>query len=152
MIRKKFYDPGKSTVLRRRCCLGEKARYAKLDSFGRRFAVPCCAGNIFPVMGSHPSRSSVAENARAMGLDEDHMPFARMAKAIPPVYAAFLFGQVVRHVLKSNYGVDVPSWDEAQGDLPRARRHMVHLLRGGGGPSPNLGVELKAHEASPDII
>ena len=77
-----------------------------------------------------------------MGLDEDHMPFARMAKAIPPVYAAFLFGQVVRHALKSRFGVSVPSWDDAQSDLPRARREMAHLLRGAGGVSPHMGVEL----------
>ena len=71
------------SALRSRSCLGERARYTKLDSFGRRFTVPCCSGNIYPVMGSYPSKSSEAENARAMGLDPGHMPFARMAKAIP---------------------------------------------------------------------
>ena len=100
--------------LRARCCLGERARYAKLDTFGRRMAVPCCQGNIFPVMGRCPSKSTVAENARAMGLDEGHMPFARMAKAIPPAYASFLFGHMVRRTLKERYGVCVPSWDDAQ--------------------------------------
>ena len=65
------------------------------------------------------------------------------------VYAAFLFGQVVRHVLKTEYGVHVLSWDEARGDLPRARRQMAHLMRGGGGPNPNMGVELRASGPEP---
>lgn len=76
--------------LRARCCLGSRARYAKLDAFGRRMRRPCCSGNIYPVMGSAPSRSTEGENARAMGLDPGHMPFARMAKAIPPAYAALI--------------------------------------------------------------
>eukprot|EP00966_Prymnesium_polylepis_P295871 6833407-Prymnesium_polylepis.1 len=45
-----------STVLQRPArlleegsCLGSLARYARLDPFGRRFQVPCCAGNIHTV-------------------------------------------------------------------------------------------------------
>ena len=135
---------GRGAALRARCCLGAKARYAKLDCFGRRLPVPCCEGNIYPVMGKAPSRSSVADNARAMGLDVDHMPFARMAKAIPPSYASFIFGEITRHVLRSQYGLLAPSWGEAQKDLAGARREMALWTRGGGGTDPSQGVEFTA--------
>ena len=77
-----------------------------------------------------------------MGMDAGHMPFGRMAKAIPPAYASYLFGFMVRHTLKSKFGISAPSWDEAQEDLPRERRRMNHLLRGAGSTNPVQGVEL----------
>ena len=135
-------------ALRARCCLGAKARYAKLDCFGRRLRVPCCQGNIYPVMGQSPSRSSLAENARAMAIDVGHMSFARMAKAIPPAYSAFIHGSIMRHVLWTKYGLRVPSWREAQADLPKARRDLAFWMRGGGGPSPSMGVEFYGPENS----
>ena len=95
-------------------------------------------------MGRSPSHSTPAENARAMGLDVGHMPFNRMAKAIPPAYSAYLFGFMVRYALKSRVGVEVPSWDEALSGLPKARREMTHLLRGAGSVNPTQGVELAA--------
>ena len=136
-------------ALRERSCLGERARYAKLDHFGRRFTVPCCKGNLFPVMGTHPSKSSASENARAMGVDVGHMPFARLAKAIPPIYSAYLLGFMVRHTLRQRFGVAALTYDEALRDLPRARRQMRHLLRGAGGDDPRQGVELAAPEMGP---
>ena len=137
------------SALRSRCCLGARARYAKLDAFGRRMSSPCCMGNIYPVMGSAPSRSSLEDNARAMGLDVGHMPFARMAKAIPPAYAAMIYGEIARHVLRRDYGINALRWDEAQDNLPKARREMVLLLRGGGGVDPNQGVEFSKAEDLP---
>ena len=69
------------------------------------------------------------------------MPFARMAKAIPPAYSALIAGEITRSVLRTKYGLAVESWDEAQADLPRARRDMAMWMRGGGGADPNQGVE-----------
>ena len=134
--------------LRTRSCLGGRARYTKLDHFGRRFAVPCCQGNLFPVMGSYPSRSSPEENARAMGIDEGHMPFERLAKAIPPAYSAYLMGFFVRHTLRQRYGVEALTYDEALEDMPKARRQMSHMLRGAGGADPRQGVEFAKESGS----
>ena len=71
------------------------------------------------------------------------MDFDRMSKAVPPVYASFAFGQLARHTLRQRYGLDVPSYDAARLDLPRARRRMLHLRRGAGGTSASLGMQLE---------
>ena len=80
--------------LRARSCLGGRARYDRLDRFGMRMRVPCCSGNTYAIMGDAPRRCTADECADAMGLDRGHMPFGRMAKAIPPAYASDLLGQV----------------------------------------------------------
>ena len=74
-------------------------------------------------------------------MDAGHMGFTGLAKAIPPAFAAFLFGQVVRHVLRSRFGLQVRSYDEALCDMPRARRELRHWRRGAGGVSDRQGVE-----------
>ena len=91
-------------------------------------------------MGGAPRRSTVEQCASAMGLDAGHMGFDRMAKAIPPAYASFAFGQMVRYVLRARYGLTVPSFDEARRDWPGARRQMQFWRRGAGGTSPALGL------------
>jgi hypothetical protein len=73
--------------LRARTCLGGRRRWLRLDPFGRPVRAACCAGNLFAVQGSNPTRSSVAENAHAMGVDPSHMRWAGLAQAIPPAYA-----------------------------------------------------------------
>ena len=133
--------------LRARCCLGARARYDRLDRFGMRFRAPCCGGNIFAVMGDAPRRSTLEENARAMGLDVGHMPFGRMAKAIPPAYACAVVGQIVRHVLRTRFGVPALSYDEALLDMSRARRQLDHWGRGAGGVSQLAGLELVSRVA-----
>jgi hypothetical protein len=59
--------------LRARTCLGGRRRWLRLDPFGRPVRAACCAGNLFAVQGSNPTRSSVAENAHTMGVDPSHM-------------------------------------------------------------------------------
>ena len=53
-------------ALRRGCCLGERNRYGRLDSFKMPCRVPCCRGNIFSVMGSAPYMCTEAQEAAAM--------------------------------------------------------------------------------------
>ena len=151
LVTSSFLAPGGS-ALRERCCLGGRARYDRLDRFGMRMRTPCCQGNIFAVMGDAPRRSTAAECARAMGLDLDHMPYSRMAKAIPPAYASDILGQIARHVLRVRFGVPALSYDDALLDLPRARRQLSHWLRGAGGISPSRGMELtRGAAASPSV-
>ena len=138
-----YLAPGGSQ-LRSRCCLGEHARYDRLDTFGRRMRVPCCRGNTFAVMGGAPRRSTVAQCAEAMGLDIGHMGFDRMAKAIPPAYASYTLGAMVRHVLQTRFGIRALSFDEARSDWPAAQRQMRLWIRGAGGVSPTLGLRLEA--------
>ena len=59
--------------LRARTCLGGRRRWLRLDPFGRPVRAACCGGNLFAVQGGNPTRSSVAENAHAMGIDASHM-------------------------------------------------------------------------------
>ena len=147
----RFLAPGGS-ALRDRCCLGGRARYDRLDRFGMRMRTPCCRGNLFAVMGDAPRRSTVAECARAMGLDHDHMPYSRMSKAIPPAYASDILGQIARHVLRVRFGLPVRSYDEALSDFPQARRELSHWLRGAGGVSSTQGLELTRRGAATPTV
>ena len=144
-----------STVLQRPArlleegsCLGSLARYARLDSFGRRFQVPCCAGNIHTVVGESP-KGGLEAAAAAMGLDVGHMPFSHMRKALPPAYVSFLAGSAALDSLRRDYGLPVLSFSQAQADLPAARRQLQHWRRGAGGQSPSLGLALTPPSGEP---
>ena len=76
--------------LRQRSCLGPRRRWLRLDPLGRPMRRPCCAGNLFPVQGRRPTRSSLEENAHAMGVDEGHMTWPGLAQSIPPAMAQLL--------------------------------------------------------------
>ena len=80
-------------LLRSRCCLGRHARYPRLDVYGLPMAHACCDGSCFSVVSGAPKNSTHAQNAAAMGVDVGHMPYASLAKSIPPAYAAFAVGQ-----------------------------------------------------------
>ena len=127
--------------LRRRCCLGARARFERFDRFGRRVSHPYCSGNIIPILGTSPGRCSGNENFAAMGVNPAHMSYPRLAKAIPPPFSQHLCGQLTRHVLRARFGVDVPSFDLAYEMGPRAARMLNHLLRGAGGPSASAGLD-----------
>ena len=75
-------DLKRGEELRARTCLGGRRRWLRLDPFGRPVRTACCEGNLFAVQGSNPTRSSVAENAHAMGVDPSHMRWAGLAQAI----------------------------------------------------------------------
>ena len=112
--------------LRRRCCLGARARFDRLDRFGRRVSHPCCSGNIFPILGTSPGRCSEEESFAAMGVDLAHMSYSRLAKAILPPFAQHLCGQLTRHILRARFGVDVPHFDLAHEMGPRVARMLNH--------------------------
>ena len=133
-------------ALRRRSCLGMRARFDRLDRFGLGLRVrsPCCRGNIVPIMGTSPLRCTFEESAEAMGIEVGHMPCDRLAKAISPAYAQHLLGCVARHALKVKFGLCVPSYAESQEIGPRAEREMKHRLRGAGGVSESQGLEFIA--------
>ena len=107
--------------LRARTCLGGRRRWLRLDPFGRPVRTACCAGNLFAVQGSNPTRSSVAENAYAMGVDPSHMRWAGLAQAIPPAYAELLVGQAAMHECWNKYGVPRMTYDEYVADPMGAR-------------------------------
>ena len=70
--------------LRHRCCLGPRRRWMRLDplSADPYAKTVLCRGNLYPVQGRTPSRSSVEENARAMcGRGrEPHMSWSGLAQ------------------------------------------------------------------------
>mmetsp|Transcript_66296 Transcript_66296/g.198036 ORF Transcript_66296/g.198036 Transcript_66296/m.198036 type:complete len:2091 (+) Transcript_66296:2828-9100(+) len=128
--------------LRLHCCLGGKARYPRLDPFGRPIRRACCEGNIYTVVGASPSASTLEENAAAMGFDAGHASYAGLAEAIPPVYTSFIFGLAVQHVLRRDFGLPVVSYAQMRTDPVRYRGLLRHWRRGGGGTSAALGSEL----------
>ena len=74
-----------------------RARFPRLDCFGRKWVEPCCAGNVFAVQGHSPMGGPAEEHARAMGIDAGHMPFRQLAKALPPAYISYAVGQMAMH-------------------------------------------------------
>ena len=127
-------------ALRRGCCLGERNRYGRLDSFKMPCRVPCCRGNIFSVMGSAPYMCTEAQEAAAMGLDSGHMPHHKMSKALPPAYMEYVTGQLAMHTLRVRYGVIPISFSEMLAAPAKSRRALALLARGAGGTSPSLGM------------
>ena len=127
-------------ALRRRSCLGARARYRRRDCFGRTWHVPCCEGNLYAIHGDSVRGGTAADHAAAMGVDAAHMPYDHLVKAVPPAYASFVVGQMVRLELRRRFGISALSYDEALSDLPEARRSLRHLMRGAGGTSASLGL------------
>lgn len=87
----------------------------------------------------------MGECASAMGVDLDHMDYAGLTQAIPPVYGDYIFGQAAMREVEKRFGLRAITFDEYLAHPERSRRQMGHWLRGVGGASPDQGVEL--HEA-----
>ena len=137
-------------VLERRCCLGARARFRRRDFFGRAMHVACCDGNIFAVQGATPVGGTEAQMAMSMGLDPGHMPFARVAKALPPAYMAYCTGLAAMHVVSQRFGFAPVSYDAFLAAPGVSRRRMAHLLdEGAGGMSPHTGVSLQRAPGAP---
>ena len=132
---------GGGDALRRRTCLGHRRRWRRLDPFGRPDLHDCCAGNLWAVQGDKLYRCTHDECSVAMGLDPDHMSYAGMTQAIPPVYARLLFAQACMRDLENEFGIVPLTYDEMSENPDRCRRQMAFWLRGAGGASPEQGVE-----------
>lgn len=89
-------------------------------------------------------RRTMCECPAAMGLDEDHMDQQGLARAAPPVYGEYVFGQAAMQEVKRRFGLEAITFDEYLANPERSRRLMSHWLRGVGGASPDQGVELVA--------
>lgn len=66
-------------------CLGGRRRFLRLDPMGRPDRHVCCAGNLYAVQGTAPTRSTVEENAAAMGIDAGHMGWETLAQSVMPL-------------------------------------------------------------------
>ena len=135
-------EPGE--VLRARCCLGARRRWRRLDPFGRPERRPCCGGNTFAVQGTTPWRCTAAQCAEAMGVDEGHMEYERLAQAIPPAYSQLVFSQMCMAIARERFGAPAITYDDMVREPTRTRRLLAHWLRGAGGESPAAGLELVA--------
>ena len=135
--------------LRARTCLGGRRRWLRLDPFGRPVRAACCGGNLFAVQGGNPTRSSVAENAHAMGIDASHMRWTGLAQAIPPAYAELLVGQAAMYECWTKYGVPMMTYDDYVADSRVCARRMSAWLRGAGEAAPHAGLELVGPVAAP---
>ena len=127
-------------ALRRDSCLGPTRRWRRLDPFGRPEMTECCAGNIIPVQGKAPVGCTLEQSAVAMGIDPSHMPYERLAQAIPPVYEQLVFTQACMAACHRDYGVPSITFDEMLLDPEASRRTLAFWLRGAGAPSPDAGL------------
>ena len=134
--------------LRHRCCLGPRRRWMRLDPFGRPIRQPCCRGNLYPVQGRAPTRSTVEENARAMGVDESHMSWSGLAQSIPPDMAELVAGQLAMSVASLRYGAPRITFDDFEANPAWARRTMHRWMRGAGDDSRDAGLEIVGAAAS----
>ena len=126
-------------VLRCRTCLGHRRRWRRVDRWGRP-EPECCAGNIYAVQGREPYKCTAAECARAMGVDEGHMSYDRLAQALPPAYVQLLYSQMCMRILQAEYGMSPITFDEYLRDPANARKHVGLWMRGAGDPSPAAGM------------
>ena len=129
-------------ALSRRSCLGARSRYGRLDPFGRPVAGPCCSGCIYAVHGSRPFGGTHAQMAAAMGIDAEHMPYARLVKALPPAYLSLLVGQMAMRQVEAGFGIAPITFDDFEASPSECRQRMRHLLRGAGGETPTLGLQM----------
>ena len=130
-------------ALRRDTCLGPTRRWRRLDPFGRPELSGCCEGNIIPVQGKAPVGCTLEGSALAMGIDPAHMPYERLAQAIPPVYEQLVFAQACMAACRRDYGVPTITFDEMMLDPDTARATLRFWLRGAGDPAPDAGLALQ---------
>lgn len=128
--------------LRQRSCLGPRRRWLRLDPLGRPVRLPCCRGNLFPVQGRAPTRSTVHENAEAMGMDPGHMTWAGLAQSIPPPMAQLVTSQLAMRVAHERFGAPLITYDEMLDRPSWARRQLSRWLRGTGDDRASAGAEL----------
>ena len=126
--------------LRARCCLGYRNRWRTFDEFGRPYLDYCCQGNVFVPIGDKPWRCTQSECAEAMGLDMSHMPYDRLAQAVPPDYSQWIFGQMCMSIVQAEYGCPAISFDEMKARPAQAKRVLAQWLRGVGADQPSAGM------------
>jgi hypothetical protein len=136
------YLRGPGLALRSRGCLGSRRKLKRLDPFGRPELVDCCRGTLYPVQGKTPVGFTAEEGAMAMGLEVGHMPFERMAQAVPPAYGEWGFGQACMEWCARRFGVPRISFDEMRRDPAAARRQLAFWLRGAGAEEADAGMQL----------
>ena len=101
----------------------------RLNPLGRPDRTVCCAGNLYAVQGNAPTRSTVDENAWAMGVDAGHMSWNALAQSIPPPMAQLVASQMAMHACHDDYGVPMITYDEMVASPVRARRLMARWFR-----------------------
>ena len=115
--------------LRARCCLGARRRWRRFDLFGRPEQVPCCAGNTFAVQGTTPWRCTLGECAAAMGIDDGHMGYDRLAQSLPPAYIELVFSQMCMRTAHARFGAPVITFDEMMARPRECKRELARWLR-----------------------
>ena len=140
---------GPAARLAGRCCLGQRRRWRRRDSFGRPVG-PCCGGNIFSPLGEHPMRCSVEQCADAMGVDVGHMSYPRLAQSIPPDYNRLRYAQCCAAIAKDQFGAPFISFDEMRRRPAWAKREIARWLRGAGDAEPATALEWQGRAAAPE--
>ena len=133
---------GPADRLRDMCCLGERNRWRSFDEFGRPYLSPCCKGNVYVPIGDTPWRCTTEECAMAMGMDPCHMPYDRLAQAVPPVYSQWIFSQMCMQIVHAELGCPIYTFDQMKATPAVARRTIAQWLVGIGADQPSAGLAL----------
>lgn len=85
--------------------------------------------------------SSIPTGDEVFGLDAGLLA-APGASRYPPIFASYVYGQLAMWAAKQGYGVPSIAFDERCSRPAPAARTLSHWLRGAGGASPHLGMQL----------
>ena len=129
-----------ANALRSRCCLGCRSKWRERDEFGRPWLSSCCEGNVYAPLGTRPWRCTDAECADAMGLDDGHMAYDRLAQAVPPAYGQWVYGQMCMQAAHREYGCPIITFDMLMAHPVIARRTLAQWLSGAGDDNPSAGL------------
>ena len=135
--------------LRARCCLGARSKWRPFDEFGRPWTRPCCEGNVYAPLGKLPWKCTHTECAHAMGVDEGHMSYDRLAQAVPPAYAQLVYAQMCMRAAHQEYGCPVVTFDDLRARPIWARRTLAPWHRGAGDDAHDAGLALALRVPGP---
>ena len=77
-----------------------------------------------------------------MGVDVGHMPYDRLAQAVPPAYGQWVFGQMCMRIVESEFGCPAFTFDDMLANPAAAKRTLSRWLVGIGADRPAAGMSL----------
>ena len=72
-----------------------------------------------------------------------HMPYDRLAQAVPPDYSQWIFSQMCMRIVEKEFGCPAITFDMMKARPSEARLVLSHWLRGAGADRPAAGMSWK---------
>jgi len=115
----------------RRCCLGGTSRMPRLDFLGRKWKTACCGANHYGVYSTPCNGVTKQMWEEAMGVPAEKMSVRGLALAIPPMFTAYLVGQMAAHICNQRYGMPIYSLEEVEA-TPSKAAELHRWIQGAG--------------------